>query len=331
MLEPSSATTFIKGATILAMGGEHGDRPFTGDLLIKGNAIAEVGPDLAPPRSATVMNGEGKLVMPGLVNAHTHSSETFFRGRYEGMPLELWLLYAYPLLLGTILPPRLIYLRSLLLAMEALKSGVTLMCDDFFDPPHHDHERLAMVFRAYDEIGIRANVSSAVMNIHPLDTLPYARDLVPADLQAELDLGPMISADAYIDYAKEAFARFHEEDGRLRFMIAPSAPQRCTPDLLQACSALALERQVPFHTHVHETKTQAVTGPELYGMSLVQYMKDLGVLTPNVAIAHSVWMNEDDIELLGEAGCSVAHNAVSNLKLGAGIAPIRRLLNAGVV
>ena len=323
--------TLIKGAMILAMGGDHGDRPFRGDLLIEGNSISAVGSDLTAPQDATLINGGGKLVMPGLVNAHTHSSETFFRGRYEGMPLELWLLYAYPLLIGPLLPPRLIYLRSLLLAMESLKSGVTLMCDDFFDPPSHDHERLAMVFRAYDDIGIRANVSSAVMNVHPLDALPYAREIMPTDLQAMLDVGPMISADAYIDYCTEAFARFHQDDGRLHFMIAPSAPQRCTPDLLQACSELAQARKAPFHTHVLETKTQAVTGQEFYGKSLIRYMHDLGVLTPNVAIAHSVWVNDADIELIGEVGCAIAHNAISNLKLGAGIAPVRRLLDAGAV
>ena len=109
--------------------------------------------------------------MPVLVNAHTHSCEkTFFRVRYEGLPLELWLLYAYPLLLGPLLPLRFVYLRSPLLAMESLRIGVTMMCDDFFDPPRHDHERLAMVFKFYDAIGIRA-----VMKIHPLDALPIAR------------------------------------------------------------------------------------------------------------------------------------------------------------
>lgn len=136
------------------------------------------------------------LVMPGLVNAHMHSSETFFRGRYEGLPLELWLLYAYPLLLGPLLPPRFVYLRSLLLAMESLRSGVTMICDNFFDPPRHDHEPLAMVFSTYDDIGNRANAGSAVMNIHPLDALPFAREILPNDLPARLDCGPVITPDA---------------------------------------------------------------------------------------------------------------------------------------
>ena len=268
--------------------------------------------------------------MPGLVNAHTHSSETFFRGRYERMPLEIWLLYAYPLLMNDPVGERLLYLRSLLLAMESLRTGVTTFCDDFFDPPRHDLDRLSTVFRAYDDAGIRANVSSAAMNVHTLDALPFAREVMPAELQALLDFGPPMTAAAYIDYCKSAFSSLHGRAGRLNFMIAPSAPQRCSADLMAACMDLAVDRHVPFHTHILETKTQAVTGHELHGKSLIAYMHDLGLLRRNTTIAHSVWVSDEDMRLMGEAGVSVAHNAVSNLKLGAGIAPVRRLLDAGV-
>lgn len=324
------STTLIRGATILAMGGEHGSTPFAGDLLVEGNRIAAIGPGLGDRPGARQIDGRGRLVMPGLVNAHTHSGETFFRGRYERLPLELWLLYAYPLLMGPLLPPRLLYLRTLLLAMESLKGGVTLLCDDFFDPPRHDLDRLGTVFRAYEDAGIRANVSSAVMNIHPLDAIAYGRETMPVALQARLDFGAPISSAAYIDYCRSAFAAFQDKAGRLRFMIAPSAPQRCTPYLMQACDELARQWRVPFHTHILETKTQAVTGRLFHGKSLIRYLHDLGLLHSGVTIAHSVWVSDEDIALMGAAGCSVAHNAVSNLKLGAGIAPLRRLLDAGV-
>ena len=160
--------------------------------MIDGNVIAGIGPDLTSPGNAEVIGG-GLLLMPALVNAHTHSCETFFRGRYEGLPLELWLLNADPLLLGPLPPLRIVYLRSLLLAMESLRSGVTTIRDDFFNPPRYDHERLAMVFKAYDAIGNGANVGSAVMNILPLDALPFAREILPDDLQPKLDCGPMIT------------------------------------------------------------------------------------------------------------------------------------------
>jgi 5-methylthioadenosine/S-adenosylhomocysteine deaminase len=320
----------IRNATIVAMDAAHGATPFAGDILIDGGRIAAIGPGLAVSPDAQVLEGRGKLVMPGLVNAHTHSSETLLRGRYERMPLEVWLLYAYPLLMNDPIGQRLLYLRSLLLAMESLRNGVTTLCDDFFDPPRHDLDRLATVFRAYDDAGIRANVSSAAMNVHTLDALPFAREVMPEKLQVLLDFGPPLTAQAYMDYCRSAFASLHGTSGRVNFMIAPSAPQRCTPDLMAGCMDLAVEKQVPFHTHVLETKTQGVTGPILYGKSLIVYLNDLGLLKRNTTIAHSVWVSDEDIRLMGEAGVSVAHNAVSNLKLGAGFAPIRRLLDAGV-
>lgn len=320
----------IRNATIVAMDGAHGATPFSGDILIKDGIIKAIGEALAAGPEARIIEGKGKLVMPGLVNAHTHSSETFLRGRYERMPLEIWLLYAYPLLMNDPIGERLLYLRSLLLAMESLRNGVTTFCDDFFDPPRHDLDRLATVFSAYDDAGIRANVSSAVMNVHTLDALSFAREVMPAELQARLDFGPPMTAGAYMDYCRSAFSSLHGKSGRLNFMIAPSAPQRCTPDLMAACMDLAIEKHVPFHTHILETKTQAVTGHMLHGKSLIAYMHDLGLLKRNTTIAHSVWVSDEDMRLMGEAGVSVAHNAVSNLKLGAGIAPIRRLLDAGV-
>lgn len=322
--------TIIRNATILTMCAEHGSRPFEGDVVIENGKISAIGKNLTAEPDALVLDAKDRLVMPGLINAHTHSSETFFRGRYEGMPLEIWLLYAYPLLMGPVVNERLLYLRSLLLAIESLRNGVTTICDDFFDPPAHDLSRLATVFTAYEHAGIRANVSSAAMNIHTLDALPYAREVMPRHLQDKLDFGPPMSADAYMDYCRSAFSTLHGKAGRINFMIAPSAPQRCTPDLLQACHALAVEMGVPLHTHVLETKTQAVTGHELYGKSLIAYMHDLGILSRNTTIAHSVWVTAQDIEMMGDARCSVAHNAISNQKLGAGIAPIRQLMNAGV-
>jgi len=101
-------------------------------------------------------------------------------------------------------------------------------------------------------------------------------------------------------------------------------------DLLEACAALAKTYAVPFHTHVLETKTQAVTGPEIFGVSLIRYLNDHHLLTRNVAIAHSVCVSDEDMRLMGEVGCSVAHNPVSNLKLGSGVAPVRHLMDVGV-
>ena len=91
-------TIFIKSATILAMGGPHGSEPFRGDLLIEGDRIEAIGDNLDAPPQAQVIDGSGRLVMPGLVNAHLHSGEALFKGRYDNLPLELWMLFSYPIL-----------------------------------------------------------------------------------------------------------------------------------------------------------------------------------------------------------------------------------------
>lgn len=320
----------IQNATILAMGGAHGDTPFTGDLLVDGARIQAIGTGLAVPPDATVVDGTGKLVMPGLVNAHLHTNEALFKGRYDNMPLEVWMLYAYPLLGAKALPPRLVYLRSMLVAMESLRTGVTTITDDLYESPRQEMGLLGAAIDAYDDAGIRATVSAHVVDRNFLDTIPFTRATVPAELQAKVDALPLPSVSDYVAFANEAYDRFHGRAGRIRFMLAPSAPQRCTPELMLASNDLARTWGVPFHTHIVETKVQNVTGPEFYGKSLIAYMADLDLLHPWTTIAHSIWVSDADIEIMGRAGVSVVHNAISNQKLGAGVAPIRKLLEAGV-
>jgi 5-methylthioadenosine/S-adenosylhomocysteine deaminase len=321
---------FIKGATILAMGGAQGSEPFTGDILIEGDRIKAIGTRLQPPEGADVIEGAGKLVMPGLMNSHLHTNEALFKGRYDNMPLEIWMLYSYPILEAKALPPRLVYLRSMLVAIESLKTGVTCITDDLYESPKAEMELLEAAVDAYDDIGIRATVSAHVVNKNFLDTIPFARETVPQHLQDEVNKLAPPTVDDYVAFVKEAHKRVHGRSDRIRFMLAPSAPQRCTPELMQASNDLAREWKVPYHTHIVETKVQGVTGPELYGKSLMRYMHDLGLLNPWTTIAHSIWVTDADIELMGAAGVSIVHNAISNQKLGAGVAPIRKLLQAGV-
>jgi 5-methylthioadenosine/S-adenosylhomocysteine deaminase len=322
--------TLIKGATIVAMSAEHGATPFSGDIVVDGNRIAEIGPALTPLEVGRVIDGRDRLVMPGLINGHLHSSEALFKGRYDNLPLELWMLYSYPILGGT--PPghRLIYLRSMLCAIESLKNGVTTVIDDVSEVGGQTLEQLGAVFAAYDDAGIRANVSGHVIDRPFIDTIPFARELLPHELQERVMASPPPSVAQYESFSKEAFARFHNRAGRLRFMVAPSAPQRCTEALMYAADAMARAHGSAFHTHILETKVQAVTGPTFHGKTLIRYMRDLGLLHRGTTIAHSIWVTDDDIALMGESGCSIVHNAISNQKLGAGIAPLRSLLDAGV-
>jgi 5-methylthioadenosine/S-adenosylhomocysteine deaminase len=320
----------IKGATILAMEQGAASKPFAGDLRITGARIAEIGPDLMPAPGETVLDGRDRLVIPGLINSHLHSGEALFKGRYDNLPLELWMLYSYPILGAEAVAERLIYLRTMLVAIESLKTGVTTVIDDVFEAPKQGLSQLGAVFEAYSDIGMRAVISGHIIDRNFLDTIPFTSDYVPADLRARIGAEPPPSPSAYIAFAESAFQRFHNLHDRLRFMVAPSAPQRCTPELMQAADELARRHGTAFHTHIVETKVQAVTGPVLYGKTLIEYMHGLGLLHRGTTIAHSIWVTDHDIELLGDAGVSIVHNVISNQKLGAGIAPIRRLMEAGV-
>jgi cytosine/adenosine deaminase-related metal-dependent hydrolase len=239
------------------------------------------------------------------------------------------MLFAYPLDPSFAISPEMVRLRTLAVAIEALKSGVTCLLDDCLELPGQDLERLGAMFDAYEEAGIRANCSGHVINKPFAETLPYAERFLPDELSA-LWSGPLPSTAQFIDYASEAVSRWHGRAGRLRFVVAPSGPQRCTDELLGAAADFAQTHQTAYHTHVLETKVQLITGRELYGKTLVQHLKDCGALNERTTMAHAIWITDDDIELMAASGCSVAHNPVCNLRIGSGIAPLRKLLNAGV-
>ncbi|MEL6808045.1 MAG: amidohydrolase family protein [Pseudomonadota bacterium] len=320
----------IKGPEVLTLVPGSGAKSVKADVMIEGDKITAIGPDLDLTGVAEVINGAGKLVMPGLVNAHMHSPEALYKGRYDNMPLEIWMLYAYPILGAQVLSPRMVYLRTALCAIESLKTGTTCVTDDVYESPSQTPEQLDAVFQAYDDVGLRATISGHVVDRPFLDTIPFTRDFVAADLATQADALGSADKDAWLAHCKDAFARLHGRSGRLNFMVAPSAPQRCSVDLMQDAMALADAHDAPFHTHILETKLQAVTGQEFYGETLIAYMARHNLLRERTTIAHSIWVTDADIEMMGDAACSIAHNVISNQKLGAGVSPVQRLLRAGV-
>ena len=205
----------IRGATIVAMDAEHGSCPFIGDILIEGDCIRSVGKVVPPDAPHVTIDGRDRLVIPGLVNAHIHSWETLLKGRYDNMPLEIWMLYAYPILGCTPLSDRLIYLRSLLCAAESLKAGVTTLLDDVIEMPGQSLAQIEMVADAYDDIGIRAGIAGHIINIPLVETLPFTGELLPKELLAQARQKPVVTAQAFLDFSREAIRRFHGRAGRL--------------------------------------------------------------------------------------------------------------------
>lgn len=323
-------TTLFRNALVVAMDDEHRSTPFRADVLVVDDRIAGVGPDLPAPPGARSVDATGRLLMPGLVNAHVHSWEALFKGRYDNLPLELWMLLAYPILGLEPMSERLVYLRTLLVGMESLRNGVTCLLDDVIEMPVQGMGALDAVFRGYADIGIRANCSGNIVNRPYIDSIPFAADVLPASLLDQARAVTPRSTAEYLEFSAEAIAKYDGREGRLRYVIAPSGPQRCTDDLFVAADELSREHDTTYHVHVLETKTQAVTGQEFYGSTLVEYLDRLGVLTDRTTLAHGIWLTDRDIARVGEVGASVAHNPISNLKLGSGIAAWRALLDAGV-
>jgi cytosine/adenosine deaminase-related metal-dependent hydrolase len=130
--------------------------------------------------------------------------------------------------------------------------------------------------------------------------------------------------------ARAAVDRWHEPGGLIGIGLGPSAPQRCTPELLGATMALARERGLVWQTHVQETRTQAVTGPRRHGHSFVAELAERGLLGPEATLVHTVWLDDRDRELMAQAGVAAVHCPYSNLRLGDGVADVPALLRAGV-
>jgi 5-methylthioadenosine/S-adenosylhomocysteine deaminase len=321
----------FKGATILTMTGGPTSAPVIGDLLIDGDIITAVGAVEDVPPSTQVIDGRKLLVTPGFVNAHLHSWELPFKGRYANLPHELWGLYTYPFLSPPSVTARFTYLRTMVVAIEALKNGVTCVIDDGSELTMGNLEALGAAFQAYADIGMRANCSGAVVDRSALEFLPYAHELLPGEFRERVRNMPLPSVDDYVRSSEAAISQFHDPGGRLRYVVSPVAPQWCTDDMLVSAHDLATTHDLNYHTHVLETKTQAISGPIFYGKTLVRYLDELGVLDERTTLAHAVWVTDDDIVRIASAGAAVVHNPISNLILGSGVAPFRKLAHAGIV
>ena len=151
---------------------------------------------------------------------------------------------------------------------------------------------------------------------------------MPADLKARLDALPVPGYRDQIELFQHLRATWHDKDG-MRIILGPCGPQRCSTALLEEVAGLSADLDLPIHCHVLETKTQAVTGQRKYNRTLPQFLADVGCMTHRLTMNHAIWLTEGDIELLGGVGGSITHNPLANLKLGSGVAPIRKLKNAG--
>jgi cytosine/adenosine deaminase-related metal-dependent hydrolase len=301
--------------------------PPVADILIENDRIAAVGPHLATQDNIEIIDASGRLVVPGLINAHYHSHDTLCRGLFEELPLEMWLLYTLPM--GQNRSVEEVRARTLVGALESLRCGITTVQDMLGLTPLNDRYT-DTVLSAYREAGIRVVFSPMVWDVPPIAMVRHP-DTLPQDVQEMLGV-TSLPVREQLDYLEHQF-KHRSAHGTLHWAIAPFAPQRCTPKMLEALAELADKHDLSVYTHVYETKGQALIARELFGESdgsLISYLERAGMLGPRLNIVHSVWITRHEADRMAAAGAGIVLNHLSNLKLKSGIAPVCDLRDSGV-
>ncbi|WP_345531786.1 TRZ/ATZ family hydrolase [Viridibacterium curvum] len=243
---------------------------------------------------------EDHVLIPGLINLHTHTAMTLLRGHADDLPLMRWLTEAIWPAEREHVSEEFVYHGTLLGAAEMLRGGVTFANDMYFFPD--------AAARAYEEMGMRAMIGLVVLDF-------------PGNYAANAD-----------DYLHKGLAVRDKWLGhsRLDFSLAPHAPYTVSDSAFERVGALAEELDASVHIHVQETRNEVEDSLKQYGLRPLQRLQKLGLLGPNLLIAHGVHVDDKDIELLALNQVGVAHNPVSNMKLASGIAPVTAMLSAGI-
>ncbi|HEF8783328.1 TPA: amidohydrolase [Providencia alcalifaciens] len=299
-LAATPADLMIVDGTILTMDA-HNKVIENGTVVIDKNKIVAVGgPELTKQYTAKKqLNVDGDIVMPGLINTHTHASMTVFRSLADDVPDRLHR-YIFPLE-SKMVSREMVRVGANLANVEMLKGGVTTYVDMYYFEDE--------VAKTVDKIGMRAILGESVIKF-PV-----------ADAQ---------NADEGIDYAVN-FINQYKDHPRITPAFAPHAPYTNTTEHLQKISKLSQELDVPVMIHLAETdREQEEIAKRTGGKSPVQYMADIGALNSKVIAAHAIMVNDSDIDLLKQYDVGVAHNVSANTKSAKGVAPVTAMLAKGV-
>lgn len=316
----------LKGGLVDVGDGEF-DRA---DVAIEAGRVTAVGGDTATSDAAEVFDCRRFAIVPGMVNAHCHSNENWFRGRWDNLPLEPWMLFSYPAIAGPVLSARETYLRTLIGGLDMIRSGATCAVDFLYEMAGFTDESLAAVTQAYRDLGLRVLIVLGMGDRAYHETVVLDEGLVDRSLIERLEREKPPTWDEWEAFTRRAVQRHHRPEEGISIGLGPSGPQRCTDHFLQASCALADELDLQIHIHVLETRMQALSGQKMYGRTLPEHLKALGFLGPRVNFEHGIWLTEGDIELVRDSGTTIVHNPISNMKLGSGICPVPTLLRHDV-
>lgn len=289
-----------------------------GGLFIRDGFIEQVGPtETLPDRADEVLNLDGHIVLPGLINTHHHFYQTLTRvvPPAQNANLFRWLKTLYPI--WARMTPEHIRISTQIALAELALSGCTTAFDHLYLFPNGT--RLEDELEAAQEVGLRLHASRGAMSLGesqgglPPDSLVEDEEAILRDTRRVIE--------TYHDPRPGAFTQI---------VVAPCSPFSVTPDLMREAAALARAYGVRLHTHLAETEDEEQYCLEHFGMRPVAYMESLGWLGPDVWFAHSVHINEAEIRLYAHHRTGVAHCPTSNMRLASGIAPIVEMLTAGV-
>jgi guanine deaminase len=300
------------------------------DLLLIDGRIAEIG---APGRFAALegvptLDASDRMVIPGLVNGHSHSHGALGRGAVPDVALEGFLA-ASPSINGQRGLDDMA-LSATLNAVELLKKGCTAVFDMSGEFPQPTLAGLHAVAGAYAKAGLRAVVAPMIADRTLYQALPELLSALPPALQPGLAALSAPDARGLLATLHQAALDWPFDSGQVRLGIAPTIPLHCSDEFLRGCAGLSAEFGLPIQTHLAESRAQAVIGRQHYGRSLVAHLQVLGLLGPSLSVAHAIWIDDAEIELLAAAGATAVHNPLSNLRLGSGIAPVRRMMERGL-
>ena len=323
----------IKGALAITMNDQN-DILENADVAIRGDRIVCVGQstDWDEGSFKKVIHAERMILIPGLINSHTHSTQNLLRGMFQRLPLEIWRQY-YRAALRTY-DWEALRISSMLGCIEMIWNGITTVLDHFDSPLKMEYKGANTMIEAMKESGIRGVVAYTISDRSYEETIPIHKKEIDPDASRAMDLITLdeaISSENALEECEKFIQAFRGSHPRIYPIIGPSAPQRCTDRLLMGVKRLARDHGLMLHTHVLETKTQKVHAQKMFDQeTLIGHLRDIGFLGPEVAIAHAIWTSKEDIKILSEEGTSVVHLPASNLKLGSGLAPLRSMLDQGV-
>jgi guanine deaminase len=208
--------------------------------------------------------------------------------------------------------------------------GCTACYDLFFEWPAPSREGMALVADAYAEVGMRAVIAPMVADRTFYEAIPGLADALPAALRERVAALRLAPGATTLAATREALDAWSYDRDSIRPAVAPTIPHHCSDGFILGCARLARDFDVGLHSHVAESKVQAITGIRLYGRTQTAHLDGLGVLGPHFTVAHGVWLDDDDMARLGDHGASVAHNPGSNMRLGSGLADTRGMLDRRV-